>query len=57
VIPGHPEKNCYQGFEYVIKDEVFYKENVYKWFCNPQLWTRDKIKLVEIIFEKEGNVM
>jgi hypothetical protein len=34
-----PEKDCHQGFEHVIKDEAFYKENVHKLFLNLQLGT------------------
>jgi hypothetical protein len=53
-ISRDPEKNCHQRFEYVINDEVFYKENVYKLFSNPQLGTKDKKKLLGVSFEKEG---
>jgi hypothetical protein len=56
-ISGDPEKDCHQGFEHVIKDEAFYKENVNKWFPNPQLGTKDKKKLLGVSFEKEGYVM
>jgi hypothetical protein len=56
-ISGDPEKDCHQGFEHVIKDETFYKENVYKWFPNPQLGTKDKKKLLGVSFEKVGYVM
>jgi hypothetical protein len=56
-ISGDPEKYCHQGFEYVIKDEAFYKENVYKLFPNPQLGTKDKKKLLCVSFEKVGYVM
>jgi hypothetical protein len=60
-ISGNPDEDCHQGFKYVIKDEVFYKENVYKWFPNPNLpkeeLTRDKKKLLGISFEKEGYIM
>jgi hypothetical protein len=56
-ISGDPEKDCHQGFEHVIKDEAFYNENVYKWFQNPQFWTKDKKKLLRVSFEKEGYVM
>jgi hypothetical protein len=52
-ISGDPEKDCHQEFEHIIKDEVFYKENVYKWFPNPQLRTKDKKKLLGVSFEKE----
>jgi hypothetical protein len=41
----------------VIKDEAFYKENVYKLFPIPQLGTKDKKKLLEVSFEKVGYVM
>jgi hypothetical protein len=56
-ISGDPEKDCHQGFEHVIKDEAFYKENVYKWFPNPDLGTKDKKKLFGVSFEKVGHVM
>jgi hypothetical protein len=52
-----PEKDCHQGFEDAIKDEAFYKENMYKWFPNPQLGTKDKKKLLGVSFEKVGYVM
>jgi hypothetical protein len=29
-ISGNPDEDCHQGFKHVVKDEVFYKENVYK---------------------------
>jgi hypothetical protein len=29
-ISGNPDEDCHQGFKHVIKDEVFYNENVYK---------------------------
>jgi hypothetical protein len=54
---GDPEKDCHQGFEHVIKDEAFYKENAYKWFPNPELGTKDKKKLLGVSFEKVGYVM
>jgi hypothetical protein len=31
-ISDNKEKNYEQGFKYVIKDEKFYNENVYKFF-------------------------
>jgi hypothetical protein len=56
-ISGNADKDCHQGFKHVVKDEVFYKENVYNWFPNPTLpkeeLTRDKKKLVRVSFEKE----
>jgi hypothetical protein len=60
-ISGNANEDCHQGFKHVIKDEVFYKENVYKWFPNPTLpkeeLTRDKKKLLGVSFEKEGYIM
>jgi hypothetical protein len=56
-ISGDPEKDCHQRFEHVIKDEGFYKENVYKWFPNPELGTKDKRKLLGVSFEKVGYVI
>jgi hypothetical protein len=56
-ISGDPEKERHQGFEHMIKNEVFYKEKVYKRFPNPQLGTKDKMKLLRVSFEKEGYVM
>jgi hypothetical protein len=29
-ISGNPDEDSHQGFEHIIKDEIFYKENVYK---------------------------
>jgi hypothetical protein len=61
VISGNPDEYCHQGFKLVVKDEVFYNENVYKWFPNPTLFkeelTRDKKKLLGVSFEKEGYIM
>jgi hypothetical protein len=55
---GNPNEDCHQRFKQVVKDEVFYKENVYKWFPNPALskeeLTKDKKKLPAVSFEKEG---
>jgi DNA polymerase elongation subunit (family B) len=34
-ISGNTDEDYHQGFKHVIKDEIFYKENVYKWFPNP----------------------
>jgi hypothetical protein len=56
-ISGDPEKDCHQGFERAIKDEAFYKENVYKWLPNPELGTKDKNKLLGVSFEKVRYVM
>jgi hypothetical protein len=56
-ISGDPEKDCHQGFEYVIKDKAFYKENVYKCFPNPQPGIKDKKKPSGVSFEKEEYVM
>jgi hypothetical protein len=60
-ISGNPDEDCHQGFKYVIKDEVFYKENLYNLFPNPTLpkeeLTRDKKKLLGVSFEKEGYIM
>jgi hypothetical protein len=60
-ISGNPDEDCHQGFKHVIKDEVFYNKNVYKWFPNPNLpkeeLTRDKKKLLGVSFEKEGYIM
>jgi hypothetical protein len=36
-ISGNPDEDCHQRFKYVMKDEEFYKENVYKLFSNPNL--------------------
>jgi hypothetical protein len=56
-ISGNPDKDCHQGLKHVVKDEIFYNENVYKWFPNPTLpkeeLTRDKKKLLGVSFEKE----
>jgi hypothetical protein len=58
MISGNPDEDCYQEFKQVLKDEIFYKENVYKWFPNPTLPkeepTRDKKKILGVSFEKEG---
>jgi hypothetical protein len=60
-ISGNPDEYCHQGFKYVIKDDVFYKENMYKPFSNPistkEEQTRDKKKLVGFTFGKEGYMM
>jgi hypothetical protein len=60
-ISGNPDENCHQKFKYVVKDEVFYKENVCKWFPNPTLpkeeLTKDKKKLLGVSFEREGYIM
>jgi predicted HTH transcriptional regulator len=60
-ISGNSDEDCHQGFKHVIKDEIFYKENVYKWFPNPNIpkeeLTRDKKKLLGVSIEKEGYVM
>jgi hypothetical protein len=57
-ISGNSDEDCNQGFKHVVKDVVFYKENVYEWFPNPNLpkeeQTRDKKKLLGVSFEKEG---
>jgi hypothetical protein len=49
-----------KGFKHVVKDEVFYNENVYKWFPNSTLTkdelTRDKKKLLGVNFEKKGRL-
>jgi hypothetical protein len=45
-ISGDLQKDFHQGFEHVIKVEAFYKCNVYKWFPNLQLGTKDKKKLL-----------
>jgi hypothetical protein len=51
----------HQGFNHAINDEVFCKENVYKWFPNPILLKeeliRDKKKPLGVSFEKEGNIV
>jgi hypothetical protein len=61
VISGNPDEDLHQGFKHVIKDEVFYNENLYKWFSNPNLpkekQTRDKKKLLGVSFEMEGYIM
>jgi hypothetical protein len=49
-ISGDPGKDCDQEFEYVIKDEGLYMENVQKWFVNMQLGRKDKKKLFELSF-------
>jgi hypothetical protein len=60
-ISGNPNEDCHQGFKHVVKDEVFYKENVHKWFPNPSLpkeeLTRYKKKLLGVSFEKEGYIL
>jgi hypothetical protein len=60
-ISGNPDEDCHQGFKHVVKDEVFYKKNVYKWFPNPTLpkeeLTRDKKKLLGVRFEKEKYII
>jgi hypothetical protein len=60
-ISGNQDEDCHQGFKHVVKDEVFYKENVHKLFPNPTLpkeeQTRDKKKLLGVSFEKEGYFM
>jgi hypothetical protein len=57
-VSGNPDEDNKQGFKYVIKDEKFYNENVYKWFpgnfyssdnSNPTF----KTKLEETQFEKK----
>jgi hypothetical protein len=57
-ISGNIDEDCHQELKHVIKDEIFYKENVYKWFHNPILpkedLTKDKKKLLGVSFEKEG---
>jgi hypothetical protein len=59
-ISGNQDEDCHQGFKHV-KDEVFYKENMYKWFPNPTLpkeeLTRDSKKLLGVSFEKEGYII
>jgi hypothetical protein len=54
-ISGNPDEDFHQAFKHVIKDEDFYKENVYKWFSNPILpkeeQTRDLKKLLSVSFE------
>jgi hypothetical protein len=57
VISRDQEKDCNQGFEHVIKKEAFYKENMYKWFPNPQLGTKYKKKLFGVSFKKEEFVI
>jgi hypothetical protein len=53
-ISGNPDEDCHQEFKHALKDEVFYKENVYKLFPNPTLpkeeQTRDKKKLLGVSF-------
>jgi hypothetical protein len=60
-ISENQDEDCHQGFKHVIKDEDFYKENMFKWFPNPTLakeeLTRDKKKLLGMSFEKEGYIM
>jgi hypothetical protein len=60
-ISENPDEGCHQGFKHVVKDEVFYNENVYKCFTNPtppeEELTRDKKKLLGVSFEKEGYIM
>jgi hypothetical protein len=60
-ISGNSDKHHHQGFKHVIKNVVFYNENVCKWFPNPTLpkeeHTRDKKKHFGIGFEKEGYIM
>jgi hypothetical protein len=55
----HEEGSFYRGGyeQSVIKNEIFYKENVYKLFPNPKLGTKDKKKLLEVSLEKEGYVI
>jgi hypothetical protein len=61
VISVNPDEDCHQRFKHVVKNEEFYKENVYKWFLNPTLpkeeLTKDKKKLFGVSFEKEGYIM
>jgi hypothetical protein len=49
------QMRSHQKFKHVVKDEVFYNENVYKWFPNPNIpkkdQTRDKKKLLGVSFE------
>jgi hypothetical protein len=56
-ISGNPDEDCHQGFKHVIKDKIFYNENVYKWFPNPNIpkeeLIRDKKKLPGVSFEKD----
>jgi hypothetical protein len=60
-ISGNPDENSHQGFKHVIRDEVFYMENLYKFFPNPTLpkeeLIRDKKKLLGVSFEREGYIM
>jgi hypothetical protein len=60
-ISGNPDENYHQGFKHVVKDKIFKKENVNKWFPNPTLpkeeQNRDKKKLVCVIFEKDGYIV
>jgi hypothetical protein len=60
-ISGNPDEDCHQGFKHVVKNEVFCKENLYKWFPNPTLHkeeqTIDKKKLLGVNFEKKAYIM
>jgi hypothetical protein len=60
-VKSETDEYCHKGFKHVVKDEIFYNENVYKWFPNPTLpkeeQTRDKEKLLSVSFEKEGYTM
>jgi hypothetical protein len=52
-IAGNPEADYKQGFSYVIKDQKFYDENVYKWFSKE----KNGKKLLGVSIEKEGTKM
>jgi hypothetical protein len=61
-ISGNPNENCHQGFKYVIKDQKFYNDNVYRWFPNPNIEDKslrkaDEKKLLGVSVEKEGRKM
>jgi hypothetical protein len=57
-VSGNPEEDYQQGFKYVIKDEKFYNENVYKFFPSSFYSTDNSNptftnKLDKILFDKK----
>jgi hypothetical protein len=56
-VAGNPNDDVHQGFKHVVKDEVFYKNNVFKWFPDPTKGLEDEKKLLGLSVEKEGTEM
>jgi hypothetical protein len=56
-VAGDPNAGIHQGFEYIVKNEEFYRQHVYEWFPNPKLGKEDEKKLGGVAVENEGHIM